>query len=113
MMNSFVIVIIIPAITLLAWILDYIAAKLFKEVLMPVTSVMMLDEGVNRSIRCSFICDWFMVDSYVKTSEELLSEIKRNIPDVVVMSLDLYAKIDWIEISKKIRTQFGAPVMCF
>lgn len=51
------------------------------------------------------------MDSYVKTAEELLSEIKRNNPDVVVMDLNLYAKVDGIETSKKIRTQFGVPLV--
>jgi CheY-like chemotaxis protein len=31
--------------------------------------------------------------------------------DVVVMDLDLYEKMDGIETSRKIRSQFGVPVM--
>ena len=54
---------------------------------MPVTSVMMLD-GESDRIRCSFICNWFKVDSYVSSKEEIISEIERNMPDVVVMDLD-------------------------
>ena len=60
---------------------------------MSVTSLMMLDEGLNRSIRCRFICDWFRVDSYVSNKEGLLSEIGKTNPDVVVMDLELYARI--------------------
>ena len=56
-------------------------------------SVMMLDEGLNRSIRGRFICDWFRVDSYVSNKDGLISEIERNMPDVVVMDLELYARI--------------------
>jgi len=32
-------------------------------------------------------------------------------PDVVVISLDLYAKIDGIETSRMIRSRFDVPVM--
>ena len=51
------------------------------------------------------------MDSFVYTKEKLLSEIDRNRPDVVVMDLDLFAKIDGIETSKIIRNRFGVPVM--
>jgi DNA-binding response OmpR family regulator len=47
------------------------------------------------------------------SKESLLVEIERNKPDVVVMDLDLYAKIDGIETSRKIRSQFDVPVMYF
>lgn len=73
-------------------------------------SLLMVD-GESDMIRCRFICNWFRVDSYVSNKERLLSEIERNNPDVIVMDLDLYARIDGIETSKKIRTQFGVPVV--
>jgi chemotaxis response regulator CheB len=34
-----------------------------------------------------------------------------SFPDVVVMDLDLYSKIDGVETSKKIRSQFDVPVI--
>ena len=37
--------------------------------------------------------------------------IEKNTPDVVVMDLDLYAKIDGIETSRRKRSQFDIPVM--
>jgi len=37
--------------------------------------------------------------------------IKKNNPDVVVMDLDLYAKMDGIETSRRIRSQFDVPVI--
>ena len=74
-------------------------------------SVMMFEEGADNGIRCRFISEWFKIESYVYTGEKLLSEIEKNRPDVVVMDLDLYAKIDGIEISRKIRSQFDVPVM--
>jgi len=76
-----------------------------------VTSIMMLDEGVNRSIRCRFICNWFSVESYVYSNARLFAEIEKTHPDVVVMDLDLYAKIDGIETSRMIRSQFDVPVI--
>ena len=74
-------------------------------------SLMMFDEGFDRGIRCRFISEWFKMDSYVSSTERLLSEIERNNPDVVVMDLDLYCRIDGIETSKKIRNRFDIPVM--
>jgi chemotaxis response regulator CheB len=47
----------------------------------------------------------------VYTNARLFSEIEKTHPDVVVMDLDLYAKIDGIETSKKIRNRFDVPVM--
>ena len=80
---------------------------------MPEPSVMMFDEGFDREIRCRYINECFKVDSHVQTAEELFLEIERNKPDVVVMDLDLYAKIDGIETSRIIRNQFHVPVMYF
>ena len=74
-------------------------------------SVMMLEMGTDKGIRCRVVSEWFKVDSYVYTKEKLLSEIEKNKPDVVVMDLDLYAKMDGIETSRKIRSQFDVPVM--
>lgn len=51
------------------------------------------------------------MDSYIQTAEELLFEIEKTSPDVVVMDLDLYAKIDGIITSKKIRSRFDVPVI--
>ena len=38
-------------------------------------------------------------------------KIEKTHPDVVVIDLDLYAKIDGIETSRMIRSQFDVPVM--
>jgi len=47
----------------------------------------------------------------VRSVARLFSEIEKTNPDVVVMDLNLYAKIDDIETSKMIRSQFDVPVM--
>ena len=78
---------------------------------MSVTSIMMVEEGFNQGIRCRFISEWFKMDFYVFSKEELLFKIGINNPDVVMIDLDLYEKMDGIETSRKIRSQFGVPVM--
>ena len=78
---------------------------------MPGLKAMFLDEGPNNKIRCRFICDWCKVESNVYSNARLFLEIKKTNPDVVVMDLDLYAKINGIETSRKIRSQFDVPVM--
>jgi hypothetical protein len=62
---------------------------------------MFLDKGPNGNIRCRFICDCCRIESYVHSNARLLSEIEKTHPDVVVMDLDLYAKIDGIETSTR------------
>ena len=80
---------------------------------MPGLSALFLDKGPNGNIRCRFIDDYCKVESYVCSNAKLLSAIEKTHPDVVVMDLDLYAKIDGIETSRKIRSQFDVPVMYF
>ncbi len=77
---------------------------------MPGLKLMVHDEGARKGFRCRFISEWFKIDSYVSGKEGLLSEIEKNNPDVVVLDLDLYAKIDGIETSQIIRTRFDVPV---
>jgi DNA-binding response OmpR family regulator len=74
-------------------------------------SLMILEEGFDRGIRCRFISEWFKIDFYVSSTERLLLEIERNNPDIVVMDLDLYGRIDGIETSRQIRSRFDVPVM--
>jgi len=78
---------------------------------MPGLKAMFLDEGPNENIRCRFICDWCKVESNVCSNARLFLEIEKTHPDVVVMDLDLYAKIDGIETSKRIRSQFDIPLI--
>jgi chemotaxis response regulator CheB len=47
----------------------------------------------------------------VYSNARLFAEIEKTHPDVVVMDLDSYAKIDGIETSRMIRSQFDVPVM--
>jgi len=78
---------------------------------MPGLRAMFLDEGPDENIRCRFICDCCKVESYVHSNARLFSEIEKTHPDVVIMDLDLYARIDGIETSSKIRSQFGVSVV--
>ncbi len=72
---------------------------------------MMIDTGADQGIRCRFISKWYKVDTFVSGKEGLLSEIEKNKPDVILMDLNLYAKIDGIETTQKIRSQFDIPVL--
>jgi len=78
---------------------------------MPGIKTMFLDRGTNENIRCKFICDCCKIESYVHTNARLFLEIEKIHPVVVVTDLDLYAKIDGIEISRRIRSRFDVPVI--
>jgi DNA-binding response OmpR family regulator len=78
---------------------------------MPGLKAMFLEEGANENIRCRFICDWCKIESYFHSNARLFSKIEKKHPDVVMMDLDLYAKIDGIETSREIRSRFNVPVM--
>ena len=78
---------------------------------MSLQSVMKLEMGTDQTIRCRFVSKWFKIDSYVYTKEGLFSEIEKNKPDVVLMDLDLYEKMDGIETSRRIRNRFDVPVV--
>ena len=73
--------------------------------------VMMLDEGPDQGIRCRFFSKWFKIDFYVPKKEMLILEIEKINPDVVVIDLNLLARIDGINASKKIWDQLEIPVM--
>jgi DNA-binding response OmpR family regulator len=47
----------------------------------------------------------------VHSNSRLFLEIEKIHPDIVVMDLDLYAKIDGVETSRMIRSQFDVPVI--
>lgn len=78
---------------------------------MPGLKALFLDVGHNGNIRCRFIGDWCKVESNVYSNARLFSEIERTYPDFAVMDLDLYAKIDGIDTSRRIRSHFDFPVM--
>ena len=74
-------------------------------------TMMLCEKGPDNNILCRAINGWFKMDSYVSSTQKLLLEIERLKPDVVVMDLGLYEKIDGIEISRAIRSRFDVPVM--
>jgi len=78
---------------------------------MPGLRAMFLDDWFNGKIRCRFICNFCKMESYMYSNARLFSAIEKTHPDVVVMDLDLYAKIDGIETSKMIRSRFDVPVL--
>jgi len=74
-------------------------------------TMMLFEKGHENDIRCRTINGWFKRDSYVYTKEKIFVEIGKIQPDVVVLDLDLYEKIDGIETSLMIRSKFDVPVM--
>ena len=74
-------------------------------------TMMLFEKGPENNIRCRAINGWFKMDSYVSSKENLLMEIGKIKPDVVVMDLGLHEKIDGIETSRVIRSRFDVPVM--
>ena len=73
--------------------------------------VMSFEAGHGLGIKCRFVSRWFKMDTFVSGKEGLLSEIEKYKPDVVLIDPDLYAKIDGIETTQKIRSQFDIPVL--
>jgi hypothetical protein len=73
-------------------------------------TMIICETGPENNIRCRAINGWFKMDSYVSSKEKLFLEIERVKPDVVVLGLELYEKIDGIETSRVIRSQFSVPV---
>jgi len=78
---------------------------------MDVQSVMWLEMTTGQGVRCRMVKEGFMIYSYVNSIEDLMLEIEKSKPDVVVMDLELYERMDGIETSRKIRNRFDVPVM--
>ena len=76
-------------------------------------SVMVFEEGADQKmgIRCKFINEWCEMEFYVPNKERLLSEIEENNPDVVFLDPNLYSKIDGIETTQTIRSQYNIPII--
>lgn len=53
----------------------------------------------------------YVLESFVHSNARLFSEIEKTHPDVVVVDLYLHAKINGIETSRIIRSQFDVPVI--
>ena len=74
-------------------------------------TMMLFEKGPENNIRCRVINEWFKRDSYVSSTDKLLLEIEKMKPDIVVMDLGLYEKVDGIETSRMIRSRFDVPVL--
>ena len=77
--------------------------------------IMMFAEGSDHKIRYRFIIDRFIserfkIDSSMSAKEQIILEIERNYPDIVLLNSDLYNKIDVIETAQNIRSLFDIPV---
>jgi len=74
-------------------------------------TMMLFENGPENNIRCRTINGWFKRDSYVSSKEKLFLEIERVEPNVVVLDLGLYEKINGIMTSRMIRSRFDVPVI--
>jgi two-component SAPR family response regulator len=72
--------------------------------------IMMFDGGSDHKIRYRFVSEWFKIDSSMSAKEQIILEIERNYPDIVLLNSDLYNKIDVIETAQNIRSLFDIPV---
>jgi CheY-like chemotaxis protein len=80
-------------------------------IVMTEVTMMLFEKGPENNIRCRAINGWFKRDSYVSSKDKLFVKIEKIKPNVVVMDLGLYEKIDGIETSRVIRSRFNIPVM--
>jgi hypothetical protein len=62
---------------------------------------LMVIDSIDQQIKFRFISNWFKIDSYVSNKKMLLSSIEMIDPDVVVMDLGVYEKMDGIAIMVK------------
>ena len=74
-------------------------------------TMMLFEKGPENNIRCRTINGWFKRDSYMSSTQKRFLEIERVGPNVVVLDLGLYEKINGIETSRMIRSEFSIPVM--
>ena len=75
--------------------------------------LMMLAEGADKEIKCGLASRYFKRISRIPSKEMIIPEIEKFKPDVVMMDLDLYEKMDGIETSRIIRNKFHVPVIYF
>jgi hypothetical protein len=71
--------------------------------------LMTLSEGVNRGIKCGLASRYFKKISLIP-KEDIVPEIEKLKPDVVVIDLDLYDLIGGIETMHMISDRFDIPV---
>ncbi len=76
------------------------------------SKVMLFEADEKMGMKCRLISKWYKIVSYMyATREGLLLEIKKHIPDVVFLDLNLYVRIDGIKTSQIIQCQYNIPVM--
>ena len=72
--------------------------------------LMMLAEGVDKTIQCGIASRYFKRFSRIPSKEMIMPEIEKYKPDVVVINLDLHDRIGGIETIHKISDRFDIPV---
>jgi AmiR/NasT family two-component response regulator len=65
--------------------------------------LMTLSEGVNRGIKCGLTSRYFKRISRIPSKEDIIPEIEKLKPDVVLIDLNLYDRIGGIDTLNMIR----------
>ena len=68
-------------------------------------TLMTLSEGADNEIKCGLANRYFKRISRIPFKEDILSEIEKLKPDVIVIALDLYDHIGGIDTLNLIRDQ--------
>ena len=69
-------------------------------------TLMTLSKAANKEIKCGFASRYFKRIFRIATKEDVLPEIEKLKPDVVVIDLGLYDRIGGIDTLNLIRDQF-------
>ena len=72
--------------------------------------LMTLVEGDDKEIKCGLASRYFKRICRIPSKEDIVPEIEKLKPDVVVIDLDLYDRIGGIETMHTIRDQFDINV---
>ena len=72
--------------------------------------LMTLSEGADKEIKCGLASRYFKRICRIPSKEDIVPEIEKLKPDVVVIDLDLYDRIGGIETMHMISDRFDIPV---
>ena len=73
-------------------------------------TLMTLSEGADKEIKCGLASRYFKRFSCIPSKKDIVPEIEKYKPDVVVIDLDLYDRIGGIETMHMISDRFDIPV---
>ena len=72
--------------------------------------LMTLSEGADKEIKCGLASRYFKRICRIPSKEDIIPEIERFKPDVVVLDLGLYDRVGGLETMHMISDRFDIPV---